>query len=90
VLRHCVANGNLNSPHSARQVQPARCDTRHDYAVTSITINGNLSRGHNLDIVSGSSVEGTVTLIGGQTVVQGIARRDGKECPAPWCDGPRS
>ncbi|HVP54983.1 MAG TPA: carboxypeptidase-like regulatory domain-containing protein [Candidatus Eisenbacteria bacterium] len=53
----------------------------NDYAVTRITINGSPSRGHTLDVVAGATVEGTVTLIGGQTVVQGIAKRDGKGVP---------
>lgn len=50
----------------------------NDYAVTRITINGGQRNDHNLEIVAGSTIEGTVTLVGGQTIVQGIAKHDGK------------
>ena len=50
----------------------------NDYAVTRITINGSPSNGHDLDIVSGTTIEGTVTLIGGQTIVRGFAKHAGK------------
>jgi len=53
----------------------------NDYAVTRIVTNGSPSKGHNLEIASGSALEGTVTLVGGQTIVQGIARRAGKGVP---------
>lgn len=50
----------------------------NDYAVMRITINGSPSNGHSMDIVSGMTIEGTVTLIGGQTIVRGFAKRSGK------------
>ena len=53
----------------------------NDYAVTRITINGSPSKGHSLDIVAGTTIEGTVTLIGGQTIVRGFAKRAGKGAP---------
>lgn len=31
--------------------------------------------------MAGSSIEGTVTIVGGQTVVEGVAKRDGKGAP---------
>ena len=52
-----------------------------DYAVTRITTNGSPTSGHSLDIVAGSASESTVTLIGGQTIVQGFAKRAGKGVP---------
>ena len=53
----------------------------NDYAVRRIMINGNVSKGHNLEFAAGASIEGTVTIVGGQTVVEGIAKRDGKGAP---------
>ena len=53
----------------------------NDYAVTRIVIGGSPSKGHSLEIAAGSSIEGTVSLIGGQTIVQGVAKRDGKGVP---------
>ena len=50
----------------------------NDYAVRRIVINGNVSKGHSLEFVAGASIEGTVTVVGGQTVVEGIAKRNGK------------
>jgi hypothetical protein len=53
----------------------------NDYAVRRIVINGNVSKGHSLEFLAGSSIEGTVTIFGGQTVVEGVAKRDGKGAP---------
>jgi len=53
----------------------------NDYAVTHIVTNGGPSKGHNLEIAAGSALEGTVTLVGGQTIVQGFAIRAGKGVP---------
>jgi hypothetical protein len=53
----------------------------NDYAVTRIVANGSPSKGHHLEIGAGSTIEGTVTLVGGQTIVQGIATRAGKGVP---------
>jgi hypothetical protein len=53
----------------------------NDYAVRRIVINGNASKGRSLEFVGGTSIEGTVTIVGGQTVVQGIAKRNGKGAP---------
>jgi hypothetical protein len=53
----------------------------NDYAVTRIVINGIAGNGHTLEFGSGSTIEGTVTLIGGQTIVQGVARHNGKGVP---------
>lgn len=53
----------------------------HAYAVTRITISGSQSNGHKLEMVAGSTIEGTVTLVGGQTIVEGIAKRGGKAVP---------
>jgi len=53
----------------------------NDYAVIRITTNGSTSKGHTLEIPAGSTIEGTVTLVGGQTVVQGFAKRAGKGVP---------
>ena len=53
----------------------------NDYAVTRIIINGSPSGGHRLEVAAGSMIEGTVTLIGGQTIVQGFAKRAGKGVP---------
>jgi hypothetical protein len=53
----------------------------NDYAVTRIVTNGSPSKGHSLEIATGSTIEGTVTLIGGQTIVQGFAKRAGKGAP---------
>lgn len=50
----------------------------NDYAVTGMVINGTRSQGHALNVAAGSSIDTTVTLVGGQTVVQGVAKRDGK------------
>ena len=50
----------------------------NDYSVTQIVINGTATKGHSLEVASGSAIEGTVTLVGGQTIVQGFAKRDGK------------
>lgn len=49
--------------------------------MTRIVISGSPSKGHSLEIAAGSSIEGTVSLIGGQTIVQGVAKRDGKGVP---------
>ena len=49
--------------------------------VRRIVVNGSPSTGHNLDVVAGSTIEGTVTLIGGQTIVEGFAKRAGKGVP---------
>jgi len=49
-----------------------------DYAVTGMVVNGGVSRGHGLEIASGTSTEATVTLVAGEAVVQGVAKRDGK------------
>lgn len=53
----------------------------NDYAVTRIVTNGSPSKGHNLEVAAGSTIEGIVTLIGGQTIVQGVAQRGGKGVP---------
>jgi len=53
----------------------------NDYAVTLIVTNGSPNKGHNLEIGAGSTIEGTVTLVGGQTIVQGFATRAGKGVP---------
>lgn len=50
----------------------------NDYAVASMVINGSRSSGHSLTVVAGTSVDATVTLVGGQVVVQGVAKREGK------------
>ena len=50
----------------------------NDYAVTAMVINGARSRGHSLAVTSGASLDATITLVGGQAVVQGVAKRDGK------------
>jgi hypothetical protein len=50
----------------------------NDYAVTRIVINGTQSKGHILEVAAGTTIEGTVTIVGGQTVVRGVAKRDGK------------
>lgn len=48
-----------------------------DYAVTQIAINGTPSRGHSLEVVAGSSIDGTVTLLTGSASVEGFAKRAG-------------
>lgn len=53
----------------------------NDYVVTQITTAGSQSAGHSLDIVAGSTMETKVTLIGGQTIVQGFAKRAGRGLP---------
>jgi protocatechuate 3,4-dioxygenase beta subunit len=53
----------------------------NDYAVKRMVINDAPSNGHTLDVGTGSTIEGTVTLIGGQTIVQGVARHNGKGVP---------
>ena len=50
----------------------------NDYAVRRLVVNGSVTKGHSLEFTAGSSIEGTVTIVGGQTVVEGIAKRDGK------------
>jgi hypothetical protein len=54
---------------------------KNDYAVTRIVINGTQSKGHILEVGAGTTIKGTVTIAGGQTVVRGVARRDGKAVP---------
>jgi hypothetical protein len=49
-----------------------------DYSVTSITSNGNSTRGHALEVTPGEKLEADVTLIRGAATVQGFARRNGK------------
>jgi hypothetical protein len=49
-----------------------------DYAVTQVTLNGVPGRGHTVEIVAGSSLEGTVTLVTGSGRVEGFAKRAGK------------
>jgi hypothetical protein len=49
-----------------------------EYAVTRISVNGNESVGHELEIVAGTTVEAVATVIGGRATVEGIAKRDGK------------
>ena len=49
----------------------------NDYAVRRIVINGNVSKGHSLEFVAGASIEGKVTIVGGQTVVEGVAKHNG-------------
>jgi len=50
----------------------------NDYVVRRIVINGNVSKGHSLEFVAGASIEGAVTIVGGQRVVQGVAKHNGK------------
>jgi hypothetical protein len=50
----------------------------NDYAVTRIVISGSPSKGHDLDVTAGSSIEGAIALVGGQTIVEGVAKRAGK------------
>lgn len=52
-----------------------------DFAVTQITIDGSPNRGHGVDVVAGSSIEGTVTLVAGTGRVEGFAKRAGKGVP---------
>jgi hypothetical protein len=53
----------------------------NDYAVRRIVINGSVTSGHSLEFAAGTSIEGTVTVVGGQTVVEGVAKRNGKGMP---------
>lgn len=53
----------------------------NDYAVTRIVVNGTQTKGHILEVAAGTTIEGTVTIIGVQTVVRGVAKRDGKAVP---------
>lgn len=50
----------------------------NNYQVIQIVSNGSAAKGHSLEIGAGSTIEGTVTLIGGRTIVEGIAKREGK------------
>jgi hypothetical protein len=53
----------------------------NDYAVRRIVVNGSVSKGHSLEFVAGASIEATVTIVGGQTVVEGVAKHNGKGVP---------
>lgn len=52
-----------------------------NYAVTRITSNGLQTSGHGLDIEPGSTIEGTITLVGGTGSVEGFAKRKDKGIP---------
>lgn len=49
-----------------------------EYAVKSVTVHGNESRGHELEIVAGTTLEAEATVIGGRATVEGTAKRDGR------------
>jgi uncharacterized surface anchored protein len=67
-------------------VPPGRYDLvaanpSNDYSVVRMTINGSQSSAHNLVIPAGSIIAGTVTLVAGQSAVEGIASRAGRGVP---------
>ena len=53
----------------------------NDYAVRRVVVNGSATKGHSLEFAAGSSIQATVTIVGGQTVVEGVAKRNGKGVP---------
>ena len=53
----------------------------NDYAIRRIIINGNTTNGHSLEVAAGTTIEGTVTIVGGQTVVEGVSKHNGKGVP---------
>ena len=53
----------------------------NDYAVRGVVVNGSATKGHSLELAAGSSIQATVTIVGGQTVVEGVAKRNGKGVP---------
>jgi hypothetical protein len=53
----------------------------NDYAVRRMVVNGSPTKGHSLEFAAGASIEGTVTIVGGQTVVEGVAKHNGKGVP---------
>jgi hypothetical protein len=53
----------------------------NDYAVRRVVVNGSATKGHSLEFAASSSIEGTVTIVGGQTVVEGVAKHNGKGAP---------
>jgi len=49
-----------------------------DYVVAALAINGSASRGRELEMAGGNSIDAAVTIVAGKATVQGVANRQGK------------